>query len=106
MCFGQDPVSMNVLKAKILMDSCEEPDWVLLLHPWRIALPCVCPRGGGLAWTRVGETGLARVISMGQCSAEMHNRLDLLVALKGVSVTNSSPHFSFSTSLKPLKAHG
>lgn len=82
MCFGQDPVSVNVPKAKILMDSCEEQDWVLLLHLWKIALPHTCPRGRGLAWTRAGETGLVCAVSMGQHSAEMHNRLDSLTALK------------------------
>lgn len=106
MCFGQDPVSINVLKAKILMDSCEEQDWVLLLHPWRITLPCMCPQGRRLDWTRVGETGLVRAVSMGWYSAEMHNRLDLLRALKGIGVTSLSPYFPFSKSLKPIEVHG
>lgn len=43
MHFGQDPVSMNVLKANILIDSCEEEGWTLLLPPQRIALPHTCP---------------------------------------------------------------
>lgn len=76
MCFGQDPVFMNVPEAKkLLMDSCEEQDWVLLLDQWRIALPHTCPLGRGLAWTRVGEMGLGSFVSTGQYSAEMHNRL-------------------------------
>ena len=73
---------MNVPKAKILVDSCEEQDSVFLLNPWRVALPCTCPRGRRLAWTRAGEMGLVRAVSTGQYSAEMHNRLDLLAALK------------------------
>lgn len=76
MCFGQDPVSMNMPKAEILINSCEEEDWTLLLHPQRIALRRVCPRGRGLAWARAGETRLVRAVSVGQDAAEMHNRLD------------------------------
>lgn len=82
-CFGQDPVSMNMPKAKILMDSFEEQDWALLLHPWRIAVPHMSPWGRGLAWTRTGGTGLVRAMTTGQGSAETHNRPDLLTALKG-----------------------
>lgn len=90
MCFGQDPVSVNVPKAKILMDSCEEQDWVLLLHLWKIALPHTCPQGRGLDWTRAGETGLVCAVSMGQHSAEMHNRLDSQRSKLTVSIASFS----------------
>lgn len=60
MCFGQDPVSMNMPKAKILMDSFEEQDWALLLHPWRTAVPHMSTWGRGLAWAGMGGTGLCR----------------------------------------------
>lgn len=102
MCFGQDPVSMNMPKAEILINSCEEEDWTLLLHPQRIALCRVCPRGRGLAWARAGETRLVRAVSVGQDAAEMHNRL---AVLKSVSITSSSPQFPFSKLAKPLQVH-
>lgn len=104
MCFGQDPVSTNMPKAKILMDSFEEQDWALLLHPWRIAVPHMSPWGRGLAWVGLG-------------SAETHNRPDLLTALKGsasqtevatfcvVNHQNFSELMSVMPALAALKNH-
>lgn len=104
MYFGQDPVSMNVPKAKILMDSCEEQDWVLLLHPWRITLSHMCPLGEG--WLGQERAGTCACCLHGTVFCWDARQAWIAWALKGISITSLSPHFPFIKLSKALKAHG